>query len=134
MFRYSYDTAACETTARKQNGINGIESNSVESPSSVCSQGKGIKIFHKDCAKLEFRPQLRRAGRGIYTVVICVIPAGQLEHGGEEATRDAKCHRPGECRKVNGILSSAYAEKFHASVSAFTSAARHSTGESCPAE
>lgn len=58
-------------------------------------------------------PQLRPRQGNLYCRNLC---------NSRGATRTSRCKlpSPGECRKVNGILSSAYAEKFYASVSAFT--------------
>lgn len=69
----------------------------------------GIKIFRKDWNS----PQLRPRQGNLYCRNLC---------NSRGATRTSRCKlpSPGECRKVNGILSSAYAEKFYASVSAFT--------------
>lgn len=63
-------------------------------------------------------PELRRPME-ISTVVICVTPRGRVER------RDARCKlaSPANAEKANGILSSACAEKFYASVSAFANAA-----------
>lgn len=57
-------------------------------------------------------PQLRPRQGNLYCRNLC---------NSRGATRTSRCKlpSPGECRKVNGILSSAYAEKFYASVSAF---------------
>ena len=58
-------------------------------------------------------PQLRPRQGNLYCRNLC---------NSRGATRTSRCKlpSPGEYRKVNGILSSAYAEKFYASVSAFT--------------
>lgn len=126
-FRYSYSILPRvkrlprdKKRVREGGGKGRNRTKQMESSEVPCvAMGEGIKIFHKDFTKLEFgRNYAEPAGRqgNLYGCNLC-------NSGGATRTRAMQSAiRPGECRKVNGILSSAYAEKFYASVSAFTSA------------